>query len=102
MRRDIRALIENKSRFLLCHSSSGHKHALKEVLADPAVAARMQQTHAMAEVRTLDRFFAMLDENPDRAFYGWKHVCLAHANQAIEALLITDDLFRCVGSSPRV
>lgn len=28
----------------------------------------------MTEVRTLDRFFTMLDESPDRAFYGWKHV----------------------------
>jgi stalled ribosome rescue protein Dom34 len=36
----------------------------------------------------------MLDENPDRAFYGLKHVQLAHANQAIETLLITDELFR--------
>jgi protein pelota len=48
----------------------------------------------MAEVRTLDRFFTMLDECPDRAFYGLKHVMAAHANQAIEALLITDELFR--------
>jgi protein pelota len=49
----------------------------------------------MDEIKVLDRFFEMLDENPDRAFYGWKHVCLAHANQAIEALMITDELFRC-------
>ena len=55
---------------------------------------RAQQTHAMDEIKVLDRFFEMLDENPDRAFYGWKHVCLAHANQAIEALMITDELFR--------
>ena len=53
-----------------------------------------QQTHAMDEVRSLDRFLHMLDENPDRAFYGLKHVQLAHANQAIETLLITDELFR--------
>ena len=41
---DIKVLFENKPKFLLIHSSSGHKHALKEVLADPAVAARLADT----------------------------------------------------------
>lgn len=66
----------------------------------------------MNEVKTLDRFFEMLDQNPDRffafffeplfsltrfvcsAFYGFKHVNLANENSAIEILLITDELFR--------
>lgn len=63
-------------------------------LTPPICDAYLQQTHAIDEIKVLDRFFEMLDENPDRAFYGWKHVCLAHANQAIEALMITDELFR--------
>jgi len=49
-RRDLRAIIENKSRIVLVHSSSGYKHALKEVLADPAVALRIQDTKAAREV----------------------------------------------------
>mmetsp|Transcript_9704 Transcript_9704/g.14406 ORF Transcript_9704/g.14406 Transcript_9704/m.14406 type:complete len:96 (+) Transcript_9704:187-474(+) len=31
VRRDDRPLIENKSKFVLCRASSGHKHALEEV-----------------------------------------------------------------------
>lgn len=34
VRQDDKLLLENKSKFLLCHSSSGHKHALDEVLND--------------------------------------------------------------------
>ncbi len=33
IRRDIKVLIEQKSKFVLVHSSSGHKHSLKEVPA---------------------------------------------------------------------
>lgn len=33
--KDDRALLQNKAKFVLCHSSSGHKHALEEVLTQP-------------------------------------------------------------------
>eukprot|EP00455_Lapot_gusevi_P009511 TRINITY_DN1426_c0_g1_i3.p1 TRINITY_DN1426_c0_g1~~TRINITY_DN1426_c0_g1_i3.p1 ORF type:complete len:395 (+),score=98.42 TRINITY_DN1426_c0_g1_i3:124-1308(+) len=95
VKRELRPLIENRSKFVLCHSTSGHKHALKDVLADSTVMSKIQDTHAASEVRTLDRFFEMLDENPDRAFYGLQHVQLAHQHNAIDTLLITDALFRC-------
>ena len=36
--------MENKSKFLLVHSSSGHKQALKEVLSDPVVTAKLADT----------------------------------------------------------
>lgn len=35
VRQDDKLLLENKGKFLLCHASSGHKHALDEVLNDP-------------------------------------------------------------------
>ena len=41
---DNKLLFENKGKFLLVHSSSGYKHALKEVLQDPAVLARLVDT----------------------------------------------------------
>jgi protein pelota len=40
------AITDNKAKFLLCHSSSGFKHSLREVLADPAVAAKYAATTA--------------------------------------------------------
>jgi len=89
-----KAITENKSKFLLVHSSSGHKHSLKEVLADPAVTARLADTKAAAEVKVLDTFFTMLQTEPDRAYYGISHVEKANEAMAIETLLVTDELFR--------
>jgi len=91
---DQKVITENKSKFLLVHSSSGFKHSLKEVLGDPAVTARMADTKATSEVRALDTFYKMLADEPDRAFYGLKEVERANEMQAIETLLVTDELFR--------
>ncbi|XP_034951418.1 protein pelota [Chelonus insularis] len=92
---DNKLLIENKSKFMLVHSSSGFKHSLKEVLADPAVVARISDTKAAGEVKILEQFYSMLQNDPARAFYGKKHVSKAAAAQAVETLLISDKLFRC-------
>ncbi|KAM7435581.1 hypothetical protein ABFA07_014500 [Porites harrisoni] len=89
-----KAITENKSKFILVHSSSGHKHTLKEVLADPAVTARLADTKAAGEVKALDTFFTMLQTEPDRAYYGINHVEKANEAIAVETLLVTDELFR--------
>ncbi|XP_057322452.1 protein pelota [Microplitis mediator] len=92
---DNKVLLDNKSKFILVHASSGFKHSLKEVLADPAVVARMADTKAAGEVKALEQFYAILQNDPARAFYGKKHVQVAAAAQAVETLLISDKLFRC-------
>ena len=43
-RQGLRVLMENKSKFIACHSSTGHKHSLKDVLSDPQIAMRLQDT----------------------------------------------------------
>ncbi|KAK6740148.1 hypothetical protein RB195_008552 [Necator americanus] len=85
---------EQRGKFMLTHSSSGFKHALKEVLEDPAVAARLADTKAQGEVKALNTFFELMSTEPDRAFYGYKHVAMANAEQAIDTLLLSDSLFR--------
>ena len=94
IKRDLRSLIENRARFVLVHCASGHKHSVKEILGDPIVASKIQNTHAMDEIKDLDRFFKMLDTDPDRALYGLNHSRIANESNAIETLLITDELFR--------
>lgn len=89
-----KVLLENKSKFLLVHASSGFKHALKEILVEPAVVARLSDTKAAGEVRTLDTFYTMLQNEPDRAFYGIGYVERANDLAAIETLMVTDELFR--------
>jgi len=89
-----KVITENKSKFLLVHSSSGFKHSLQEVLSDPAISNRLSDTKATSEVRALESFYTMLQNEPDRAFYGIDHVEKANEMLAIETLLVTDDLFR--------
>jgi protein pelota len=72
-----RALTDARPKFIVVHSSSGFKHALNEVLADPAVTARLVDTKAQLEVRALAHFHQLLGEDPDRAFYGYRHVMKA-------------------------
>ncbi|GKY99987.1 hypothetical protein MPSEU_000952200 [Mayamaea pseudoterrestris] len=94
VRRDDRPFVENKSKFVLCKASSGHKHALEEVFADPGVMAQMSDTKFAQEVDVLQRFMKMMNDDPDRAYYGFDHVSKAHEQLAIESLLVTDELFR--------
>lgn len=95
VKQDMKVLTENKAKFVLVHASSGFKHSLKEVLQDPAVTARLADTKAAGEVAALDTFYHMLQTDPDRAFYGINHCEKAAELQAVETLLMTDELFRC-------
>jgi len=52
-RRQDRSIVENKTKFILCKASSGHKHSLEEVFQDPAVTAQMADTKVHAAVRPL-------------------------------------------------
>ncbi|EFA12200.1 protein pelota [Tribolium castaneum] len=92
---DNKTLLENKSKFMLIHSSTGFKHSLKEILQDPAVVNKISDTKAASEVKALEVFYTTLQCEPDKAFYGKKHVEKANEAQAIETLLISDNLFRC-------
>ncbi|KAH9619812.1 hypothetical protein KSS87_001163 [Heliosperma pusillum] len=93
-RKQLRSIIENKSRIVLVHTTSGYKHSVREVLDAPNVMSMIKDTKAAQEVRALEEFFNMLSNDPDRACYGPKHVEVAHERMAIQTLLITDELFR--------
>ncbi|XP_028550434.1 protein PELOTA 1 isoform X2 [Dendrobium catenatum] len=93
-RRSLRPIIENKSRLVLAHSTSGYKHSLKEVLDAPAVMTLIKDTKAAQEVRALKDFFDMLSDDTARACYGPRHVEVANERMAIQTLLITDSLFK--------
>ncbi|XP_057960906.1 protein PELOTA 1-like [Malania oleifera] len=93
-RKPLRTILENKSKIILAHTTSGYKHSLKEVLDAPFVMKMIKDTKAAKEVRALKDFFNMLSNDPARACYGPKHVEVAHERLAVQTLLITDDLFR--------
>ncbi|CAN1765604.1 Protein PELOTA 1 [Linum perenne] len=80
-RKQLRSIIENKSKIILVHTTSGYKHSLREVLDAPSVMNIIKDTKAA-------------EEDSDRACYGPKHVEVANERLAVQTLLITDDLFR--------
>lgn len=100
-RRDLRDLIENKSRFLLCRASSGHSHAVNEILTDPNMSAKLSDTKAAKDILALNNFYQMLNSDADRAFYGYRHVSEANQRGAIQTLMVTDTLFRNVDVATR-
>lgn len=68
-----------------------------EVLEDPSLIARLADTKAAGETKALQQFMTLFGTNPDRAYYGIKHVEKANNAQAIETLLVSDTLFRYGG-----
>lgn len=89
-----KVFLDNKSKFVLVHSSSGFKHSLREVLEDPSLTAKLADTRAAGETKALEAFMTMFGTNPDRAYYGIKHVEKANQSMAIETLLVSDSRFR--------
>jgi len=94
VQQECRILIENKSKLVIVTASSAHKYSLKEVLTDKLVLDKVQDTKAAREVQTLNRFFSTLQTEPARATYGLVTVTKANNQNAIEILLISDNLFR--------
>jgi len=43
---------------------------ITEVLQDPSMSSKLADTKATGEVRVLDDFYQMLQNDPSRAFYG--------------------------------
>jgi len=93
-KRGNKAILESKNKFIPRHASSGYIQALREVLADPECSELIKSTKAFDEVESLERFFEMMNKNPDQAFYGFDDVVKANEAKAIHELLVTDTLFR--------
>jgi protein pelota len=94
VRRDDRPFIENKAKFVTCHSSSGHKCAIEELFSDPSILSKVTETKLSKEIEILNKFMRLLDTHPDKAYYGYFHVQKANEELAIDSLLISDELFR--------
>ena len=91
---DYRKIIENKHKFIRGHCSNGHKGAIKEVLSNQQMIKKLGDTKASDQTNLLNEFFKILNVDETRAIYGPKHVLYANESQAIQTLMITDELFR--------
>jgi len=93
-----KAMMGQKANFLVVHSSSGHVHALNEVLQSPEVQARLKDTRYARETKLMDEFMTLLRKDDGRAWYGPKEVERAVEKGAVGrgggVLLISNGLFR--------
>jgi protein pelota len=100
VKQENKVILENKSKIVLVHSSSGHKHALQEVLADEGVMRQLSDTkyakgttELNTEQKAMSEFFKILSSDPCRAFYGFvgltqdSNMCRKQRNRAQSALL---------------
>lgn len=94
IREDNKAVIKNKSKFLVVHSSTGYLQGLEEVLKDPSVQRSLNDTKFAREAAVFEEFQKVLNEDDDRAWYGPKEVAKAVEMGAVKYLLLTDSLFR--------
>lgn len=87
-------ILKSKSKFLVVHCSTGHLHALNEVLKSEEVKVKLADTKFARESRAVDEFYKMIGIDEQRAYYGPQHVVRAVEAGAVGTLLISDSLFR--------
>ena len=93
-----KALMTQKTNFIVAHSASGYMHALDEALKSPEVMVKLKDTKYARESKLMDDFKSMLRKDDGRAWYGPKEVEQAVEKGAVGrgggVLLIIDTLFR--------
>ena len=93
-----KALLAQKSNFVVAHSASGYLHSLNEVLQTPEVLARLKDTKYARETKLMNDFMDLLYKDDGKAAYGPREVEQAVEKGAVGrgggTLLISDSLFR--------
>lgn len=90
------------NKFLTCHASSGYKSSISEILSDVTILSKIEGFRIVNEIRCLEKFHRVLTSDTDKACYGLKEIMYANSLQAIEDLLITDTLFKCIDPQKRI
>lgn len=87
-------LLDSRQKFLLAHSSTGFKHSIAEILSDPIIQPKLEDTKAVQEVKIWNRFQNLLSTEPNKAVYGLRDVETANHYEAISCMMLSDMLFR--------
>lgn len=96
----MRCIEENKSRIVVVGSRCNNNNKsncnfdLREVFNDAAVMNLIKDSNLGLEIRAFKELWDMVCNSSDRVCYGPKHVESAHEMNAIETLLIIDELYR--------
>jgi protein pelota len=89
-------LAKNLNKFVYTHSSNGYKQALQEVLCKPEILTQIKNTKASEDIIIMERFNETLGKDMDRVIFGLKSVNEATEKDAIDTLIVTDNLLRKV------
>lgn len=81
-------------KIVLAKCSNGYLNSLNEVLADPTVIQKMENTKAISQSKTLEEFYDVMKMNENKVAYGEKEVTRCIKMKAVQKLLISDYLFR--------
>jgi protein pelota len=92
--RPLREMFLNLSKFLLVKVNSTTISGLKEALADPGVAQRMESTKCVDDIRVWEKFQSTMNKDPDLCVYTPQFVYHAVLAGAVGALMISDNVFR--------
>lgn len=75
-------------------NAMAHKTALKEAMEDPNVQKEMNLTKGLDGAKVWETFQRLITMEPDRCVYTPQYVCEALHHEAIDKLLVSDDVFR--------
>jgi len=90
----LKAFMQERQKFCAVRTSSGLRPALQEALLDPQVQQRMASARVASDITVFDAFQGMMAKDPDRAMYGPDIVFAAMHDNAIDTLLLSDELLR--------
>lgn len=61
---------KNAEKIITVKCSTGYLSSLNEVLADPTVQSKMENTKAISQSKVLEEFYGMMQKNENRVAYG--------------------------------
>ena len=91
----------NLSKIIYCHSSSGYKQSLEEILSKPEIKKLIKDTKCIEENTIMEKFNEILGTEMDKAFFGLKSFEIAYSNNAINTVILTDNFLRKISPTTR-
>ncbi|CCH60972.1 hypothetical protein TBLA_0D04760 [Henningerozyma blattae CBS 6284] len=89
-----RDILDNQDKFFVANCSTGYLQGISEVLKNPEYSSVLEDTKYSRDAMILDEFLSHLNEDDGKAWYGEREVKHAAGLDAVDTLLITDELLR--------
>ena len=91
----------NLNKIIYCHSSSGYKQSLEEILSKPEIKKLIKDTKCIEDNQIMEKFNEVLGTDMEKAFFGLKSFEIAFQKNAIDTLILTDNFLRKISPTTR-